>query len=66
MRSEFTFVGVPQGNFRLDGSLGGGALLDVGPYVARPLVAWDDSAWAVDELIREVNVLGQISARGGT
>lgn len=28
----FTFAGVPEGNYRLDPSMGGGALLDVGVY----------------------------------
>lgn len=31
--AEFSFTGVPPGNYRLDPSRGGGAVLDVGPYV---------------------------------
>lgn len=35
----FTFEGVPEGNYRLDPTLGGGALLDVGVYPLHALVA---------------------------
>lgn len=37
--AAFTFGGVPPGNYRLDPSRGGGAWLDVGPYVANA-VCW--------------------------
>jgi predicted dehydrogenase len=33
VEAAFTFGGVPAGNYRLDPARGGGALLDVGPYV---------------------------------
>lgn len=35
----FTFDGVPEGNYRLDPLLGGGALLDIGVYPLHALVA---------------------------
>lgn len=35
----FTFDGVPEGNYRLDPKLGGGALLDIGVYPLHALVA---------------------------
>lgn len=35
----FTFEGVPEGNYRLDPALGGGALLDIGVYPLHALVA---------------------------
>src|SRR6056297_14856 len=35
----FTFEGVPDGNYRLDPNLGGGALLDIGVYPLHALVA---------------------------
>ncbi|MDA2988606.1 MAG: Gfo/Idh/MocA family oxidoreductase [Actinomycetota bacterium] len=35
----FTFEGVPDGNYRLDPALGGGALLDIGVYPLHALVA---------------------------
>ena len=38
--ATFTFDGVPRANYRLDSALGGGALLDLGPYVLAPLVDW--------------------------
>jgi len=34
----FTFEGVPEGNYRLDPTLGGGALLDIGVYPLHALV----------------------------
>lgn len=34
----FTFEGVPEGNYRLDPALGGGALLDVGVYPLHALI----------------------------
>lgn len=34
----FTFEGVPEGNYRLDPALGGGALLDIGVYPLHTLV----------------------------
>jgi len=34
----FTFEGVPEGNYRLDPALGGGALLDIGVYPLHALV----------------------------
>lgn len=40
VRGAFTFDGVPEGNYRLDPTRGGGAMLDVGCY---PLTA---AAWA--------------------
>ncbi len=56
--AEFTFDGVPEGNYRLDAARGGGALLDVGPYISRPVANWADSSWAVDEVERLVSDQG--------
>jgi len=53
--AEFTFDGVPAGNYRLDATKGGGALLDVGPYVVRPLVKWGGTSWVPGEAERVVN-----------
>lgn len=53
--AEFTFEGVPPGNYRLDAARGGGALLDVGPYVIRPLVNWGGTSWMTGEADRVVN-----------
>jgi D-xylose 1-dehydrogenase (NADP+, D-xylono-1,5-lactone-forming) len=45
VRAWFTFPGVPDGNYRLDPSHGGGALLDVGCYTtAAALVCLGDDA----------------------
>jgi predicted dehydrogenase len=43
----FTFDGVPESNYRLDPKLGGGALLDLGPYVLAPAVDWSPTTWSV-------------------
>lgn len=53
--AEFTFDGIPDGNYRLDANRGGGALLDVGPYLVRPAVNWAGISWAVDEVDRRVS-----------
>ena len=53
--AEFTFDGVPEGNYRLDAARGGGALLDVGPYLLRPVANWVGSTWEVDEVERLVS-----------
>lgn len=53
--AEFTFDGVPQGNYRLDAARGGGALLDVGPYLIRPVANWVGPSWEVDEVHRLVS-----------
>jgi predicted dehydrogenase len=47
----FTFEGVPDGNYRLDPNLGGGALLDIGVY---PLHALVGCLPGVDEVRPEV------------
>jgi predicted dehydrogenase len=46
--ATFTFGGVPTSNYRRDGALGGGALLDLGPYVLAPAVDWCQQDWKVD------------------
>ena len=56
--AEFTFDGVPDGNYRLDASRGGGALLDVGPYVVRPIATWADASWSVDDVERTISDCG--------
>jgi xylose dehydrogenase (NAD/NADP) len=38
--ARFTFNGVADANYRLDAAKGGGALLDLGPYVLAPVVDW--------------------------
>lgn len=53
--AEFTFDGVPSGNYRLDQARGGGALLDVGPYLLRPVASWAGKSWTVDEAERLVS-----------
>ncbi|MFL6180293.1 MAG: Gfo/Idh/MocA family protein [Actinomycetes bacterium] len=45
VRSTFTFDGVTDSNYRLDAALGGGALLDLGPYVLAPAVDWCPQDW---------------------
>jgi D-xylose 1-dehydrogenase (NADP+, D-xylono-1,5-lactone-forming) len=46
----FTFEGVPEGNYRLDPALGGGALLDIGVYPMHALVGCipDDFSFNAD------------------
>lgn len=43
----FTFEGVPEGNYRLDPSRGGGALLDVGVYPLHALVGCQPEGFTV-------------------
>ena len=45
VQGAFTFDGVPDGNYRLQADRGGGALLDVGPYLLWPLVDWCSHEW---------------------
>jgi xylose dehydrogenase (NAD/NADP) len=47
--ARFTFNGVADANYRLDVSMGGGALLDLGPYVLAPVVDWGGTECAVDD-----------------
>ena len=45
VEAAFTFTGVPERNYRLDPRRGGGALLDVGPYLLWPVVDWCHATW---------------------
>lgn len=54
----FTFDGVPDDNYRLDAARGGGALLDVGPYLLRPVVCCGRAPWTVDAVERRVGAAG--------
>ena len=45
IRATFTFDGVPDSNYRLNAALGGGALLDLGPYVVAPAIDWCPDEW---------------------
>ena len=54
----FTFPGVPEGNYRLDPAKGGGALYDVGCYVASAAV------WAFGTPPREVTAKAEIGPTG--
>ena len=54
----FTFPGVPEGNYRLDPALGGGALYDIGCYVASAAV------WAFGTEPREVTAKADIGPTG--
>lgn len=47
--AAFTFNGVPHDNYRMDHSKGGGALLDLGPYVLAPVVDWCHDSWQETE-----------------
>jgi predicted dehydrogenase len=58
IRAEFTFDGVPMGNYRLDARRGGGALLDLGPYVLAPLVDWCPPEWTSVSGTTRLNDLG--------
>jgi predicted dehydrogenase len=51
----FTFDGVPDDNYRLDVSRGGGALLDVGPYLLRLAAQWEPGSWTVESVERRVS-----------
>jgi predicted dehydrogenase len=53
----FTFDGVPEGNYRLDPELGGGALLDIGVYPLHTLTACAPG-FEVQEIERDVNIGG--------
>jgi len=53
----FTFEGVPEGNYRLDPELGGGALMDIGVYPLHALTACVPEL-VVDAIEREVNIGG--------
>ncbi|MEO8106602.1 MAG: Gfo/Idh/MocA family oxidoreductase [Actinomycetes bacterium] len=53
--AEFTFDGVPDGNYRLDVARGGGALLDVGPYLVRPMATWTNGSWTVEDVDRTLS-----------
>ncbi len=56
--ASFTFDGVPQDNYRLDPTRGGGSLLDVGPYVLRPATTWISADWRVESVVRERSAAG--------
>ena len=56
--ASFTFDGVPQDNYRLDPTRGGGSLLDVGPYVLRPTAVWVPASWHVESVVRERSIAG--------
>jgi predicted dehydrogenase len=45
IRGTFTFDGVPENNYRLDPARGGGALLDLGPYLLAPATDWCSDEW---------------------
>ena len=49
MEAVFTFGGVPDDNYRLNPALGGGALLDLGPYAVAPVVDWGNGEWSVSD-----------------
>ena len=49
IEARFTFGGVPDDNYRLDRARGGGALLDLGPYVVAPVVDWGSGEWSVSD-----------------
>ena len=58
LTAGFTFPGVPEGNYRLDPAKGGGALYDVGCYVASAAV------WAFGSPPREVTARAEIGPTG--
>jgi len=59
VQARFTFDGVPGDNYRLDPASGGGALLDVGPYlVGAALWALGTSAVQVRDVTRHVGPTG--------
>jgi xylose dehydrogenase (NAD/NADP) len=58
LQSAFSFEGVPDGNYRLDPGRGGGALLDLGPYLLWPVVDWFPPRWSSVSGSAEVNRLG--------
>jgi predicted dehydrogenase len=58
IRGRFTFDGVPADNYRLDASRGGGALLDLGPYLVAPAVDWCDGQWRIVNGRQTVNPTG--------
>jgi len=59
VQTRFTFAGVPSDNYRLDPASGGGALLDVGPYlVGAALWALGTSAVQVHDVTRHVGPTG--------
>jgi predicted dehydrogenase len=56
--ASFTFSGVPEGNYRLDPARGGGAVLDVGPYLLRPAAAWVAGEWTLDAVSTDMSPRG--------
>jgi len=54
VEGEFTFTGVRPGNYRLDRSMGGGALLDVGCYVVHAWLAFLGSGATLDGVLTRV------------
>jgi predicted dehydrogenase len=58
VRGRFTFDGVPGDNYRLDASRGGGALLDLGPYLVAPVVDWCHDSWSSITGVQEMSASG--------
>ena len=58
IEAVFTFDGVPDDNYRLDAARGGGALLDVGPYLLRPAAIRERGSWTVEAVERQVGAGG--------
>jgi predicted dehydrogenase len=58
IRAAFTFTGVPEDNYRLDPAQGGGALLDLGPYVLAAVTDWHGDTWQVDRVDRQLHDSG--------
>lgn len=58
IRASFTFNGVPPDNYRLDPARGGGSLLDLGPYLVRPVATWAAGDWRVDAAARTTSENG--------
>lgn len=54
----FSFDGVPESNYRLNAALGGGALLDLGPYVLAPVVDWCMDEWEAITATSDTNDSG--------
>jgi len=56
--ARFTFNGVAEANYRLDASQGGGAVLDLGPYVLAPVVDWGGEECSVSSAEAVLNARG--------
>jgi predicted dehydrogenase len=53
VHATFTFTGIPDDNYRLDPTRGGGALLDLGPYVLAAVTDWHPHPWQVGDVTRQ-------------